>query len=237
MTRLDEDRLGPVVPAYFHPAIAPSDWLTLADAAGAVRLVVLNVASGPGYQRDHAYAETVERLLDAGVPIAGYVDTDYGRRPQVDVLTEVARYRQWYQVSSVFLDRVASGIEHVRHYRSLAANSRWAGMELVAFNHGVHPVWDYAEYADLLGTFEGSFRAFIELDVPRWVHDFPSGRFFHLLYDSPPALVGTIARLATERNVGCVYRTESTGANPWRGLPLGFPGAQLTGNVYRPFAV
>jgi len=234
MTRYGVNRLGPVVPAYFHPAIQPMDWLTLGGAAGAVRLVVLNMASGPGRQRDHTYADTIDRLLDAGAPIAGYVDTDYGHRPSADLLSEIARYRDWYRVSSVFLDRVPSGIEHVPRYRALAAACRRAGMDLVAFNHGTHPVWDYAEHADLLGTFEGPFRSFAELDVPSWVHDFPPGRFFHLLYDCPPTLVRTVGRLATERNVGCVYRTEATGANPWRGLPTGFPQAQLIGDRYRP---
>lgn len=233
MTRDGEDRLGPVVPAYFHPAIAPAEWSVLADAAESVRLVVVNVASGPGCQPDPAYAEATDRLRRAGAPVAGYVDTNYGRRAAMDVLTDIARYRDWYGVSSVFLDRVASGIEHVAHYGTLAANSRLAGMEVVAFNHGAHPVWDYAEHADLLGTFEGPFRAFANLDVPRWVHDFPPGRFFHLLYDSPPTLVRTIARLASERNVGCVYRTEAVGVNPWGGLPIGFPRAQLSGQRYR----
>jgi len=98
-------------------------------------------------------------------------------------------------------------------------------MELVAFNHGTHPVRDYAEHADLLGTFEGPFSTFVELDVPSWVHDFPADRFFQLVYDSPPTLAATIAALAVERNVGSVYRTEGTGANPWSILPADFPAA------------
>jgi len=230
MIRHCGDRLGPVVPAYFHPAIAPGQWRTLAGAADSLRLVVLNVASGPGHQPDQAYVEVVDRLLDAGAPVAGYVDTDYGHRPAADVLAEIVRYREWYRVSSVFLDRTASGIEYIPHYRALAASSRRAGTELVAFNHGTHPVRDYAELADLLGTFEGPFRGYADLDVPSWVHAFPADRFFHLVYDSPPALTATIARLAAERNVGCVYRTEAAGANPWNTLPADFPGACLSLN-------
>lgn len=221
------DPLGPVVPAYFHPAVAPDEWRMLAGAASSVRLVVVNVASGAGGQRDQAYVEAIDRLQLAGVPVAGYVDTDYGARDRADALAEVARYRDWYRVPAVFFDRVSSGIEHVPHYRMLAANSRRLGMELVAFNHGTHPVRDYADYADLLGTFEGPFPAFLQLDVPSWVHDFPADRFFHLLYDTPSMLAGTVATLAAERNVGSVYLTERGGPNPWDTLPADFRRAHL----------
>jgi hypothetical protein len=224
------NRSGPVVPAYFHPAIAPEAWLTLAGAVDLVCLVVVNVASGPGDRPDRAYAEVIDRLVDAGAPVAGYVDTDYGRRPLADALAEIARYREWYRVSSVFFDRVSSGIEHVPYYRTLAADSRRAGVVLVAFNHGTYPVRDYAEDADLLGVFEGPFSSFVELDVPSWVHDFPADRFFQLVNDTPHTLAGTITRLAAERNVGSSYRTETAGTNPWDTLPANFPHAELSTN-------
>jgi hypothetical protein len=223
------DPLAPVVPAYFHPAVAGEEWRTLSGVADSVRLVVANVASGSGEVADAAYVEAIDRLRRNGVPVAGYVDTDYGHRDRPDALADVSRYRDWYGVSSVFFDRVSSGIEHIPHYRALAANSRRLGMELVAFNHGTHPVRDYAEYADLLGTFEGSFPAYLQTDVPSWVHDYPAQRFFHLLYDTPAMLADTVATLALERNVGSVYRTERSGPNPWDMLPASFPTHLATG--------
>ena len=216
---------GPVVPAYFHPAVAPREWLALAAAARTVRLAVVNIASGAGNLRDTAYVAAIDRLRRAGLAVAGYVDTDYGHRDRADALVEVARYRDWYGVPSVFFDRVSSGIEHVGHYRVLAARSRELGMRQVAFNHGTHPVRDYAEYADLLGTFEGPFPAFLQLDVPSWVHEFPADRFFHLLYDTPGRLAGTVESLAAERNVGSMYITDRGGGNPWDALPADFPRA------------
>ena len=41
-----------VVPAYFHPAVRPGDWEWLAEHADQVRLVILNVANGPGTRPD-----------------------------------------------------------------------------------------------------------------------------------------------------------------------------------------
>lgn len=118
-------RRGPVVPAYFHPAIAPAAWQVLAGAAGAVRLVVVNVASGPGHQPDQAY---------------------------------------------------------------------------------------------------------VDLDVPGWVHDRPAHQLFQLVYDCPPTSAATIARLAVERNVGSLYRTEGSGTNPWDALPGDYPGTRPATN-------
>lgn len=214
---------GLVVPAYFHPALAAADWAALAAAADRVRLVVLNVASGSGDQRDSAFVDVVARVRDAGVSVAGYVDTAYGRKPSSDALRELTRYQDWYGADSVFYDRAASGVEYEPHYRALAASSRSLGARLVAFNHGTHPARDYAEDADLLGTFEGPWPAFLAQDVPSWVHDYPAGRFFNLMYDTPPALAAEMHRIALERNIGAMYRTERGAPNPWAALPSNFP--------------
>ncbi|HEX3784287.1 MAG TPA: spherulation-specific family 4 protein [Pseudonocardiaceae bacterium] len=216
---------GPVVPAYFHPALAPTDWTTLARVAPQLGLVVLNVANGPGDVPDHAFVDVVRNAQAAGAPFAGYVDTDYGRKSTEEVLRELHRYGEWYGVGNVFLDRSASGVEHVGRYRHIATHCRAFGADIVAFNHGTHPAQEYAEHADLLGTFEGALPAYLDLDVPRWVHDLPAGSFFHLLYSTPAEVAGAVNALAAERNAGALYRTERTPPNPWAGLPADFPRA------------
>ena len=217
------DCVEPVVPAYFHPALAAADWATLARAAGRVRLVVLNVANGAGDVPDHAFFDVVRDAQRAGARFAGYVDTGYGQVRVGQVLAELRRYREWYGVRDVFLDRAASGVEHVDLYARIAVACRAAGTEVVAFHHGTHPAPEYAEHADLLGTFEGPLSAFLDLDVPRWVHDFPAGRFYHLLHSTPVDVTDRIEAQAGERNVGSLYRTERMPPNPWCGLPNGFP--------------
>jgi hypothetical protein len=211
----------PVVPAYFHPALAAADWARLATTAGDLRLVVLNVANGTGDSPDHAFFDVVREVQAGGAPVAGYVDSDYGRRPSEQILAELHRYWEWYGVRDVFLDRAASGIEYVRQYGMIAAQCRAFGANIVAFNHGTHPAPEYAEHADLLGTF-------LDLDVPGWVHEHPADCFFHLLYQCPPEVAGPVEALAAERNVGSLYRTERTPPNPWAGLPIDFPHAPST---------
>ena len=60
-----------IVPAYFHPAAAPDEWARMAAHAARIRLVILNPASGPGDQPDPAFRPVLDRLREAGVPVAG----------------------------------------------------------------------------------------------------------------------------------------------------------------------
>ncbi len=208
-----------IVPAYFHPATHPGQWAWLARHAAEIRMIVLNLASGPGPQPDEAFYPVLDQLHAAGVAVAGYVDTNYGQRPVYQAMTDLGRYVDWYQVSGVFFDRVAAAADQAGQYADLARAARDMGAHVVAFNHGAHPVEAYAEHADLLGTFEGPWNSYLELAVPRWVRSRAAGQFFHLLHSVPPASFSDAAWLAARRNAGYVYITDRGGTNPWDRLP------------------
>ena len=208
-----------VVPAYFHPALYPEHWQVLAEQAQHLRLVVLNLASGPGEALDEAFLPVLARLRQAGVAIAGYIDTDYGRRPIADALLDLTRYRDWYATTGVFFDRAAAAADYVDHYGALAQAARQLGAAVVAFNHGAHPVEAYANHADLLGTFEGPWSTYLDLTVPRWVRARPAHQFFHLVYAMPCLRFGDALDLAWRRNAAGAYVTDHGGDNPWDGLP------------------
>jgi hypothetical protein len=157
-----------VVPAYFHPAARPELWALLAERAAEVRLVILNPANGPGRRCDERYFPALEHLRAAGVAMAGYVDTDYGRRSRRQAEADVARYLDFYGVTGVCFDRAAGGAEQIDHYAELARRARAIGAQVVMFHHGAQPHEAYAEHADLLGTFEGPWRAYLEMPVQRW---------------------------------------------------------------------
>ena len=81
-----------IVPAYFHPSTHPDEWAWLAERAAQIRMIVLNLASGPGAQPDAAFLPVLERLRSAGVTVAGYVDTNYGHRPVYDAMADLTRF-------------------------------------------------------------------------------------------------------------------------------------------------
>lgn len=217
--RVAADRPLLVVPAYFHPAVRSTDWERLAALAQQVRLVVLDITDGVGERPDEAFLPALARLREAGVTVAGYVDTGYGDRPLGAAMLELERYQCWYGVHDVFFDRVPTAAEHVGRYRAFADSARQQGATLVAFNHGAQPVAAYAEHADMLGTFEGPWEAYLDAVVPRWVRLSPAHKFFHLVHSVPPAHLGDALDLASKRNAGGAYVTDHAGDNPWDHLP------------------
>jgi GNAT superfamily N-acetyltransferase len=207
------------VPAYFHPATHPDEWVWLAERAAQVRLIVFNLANGPGAQLDAAVLPALDRVHAAGIPVCGYVDTEYGQRPAGAAIAEIGRYLDWYQVDGVFFDRAATTADQVSYYADLERRARGIGARLIALNHGAHPIQAYADHADLLGTFEGPWNAYLELGVPRWVKALPAERFYHLLHSVPTTSFTDALGLAARRHVGCAYVTDRDGANPWDRLP------------------
>ena len=117
-----------IVPAYFHPAVLPHEWEMLIERAANVRLILLNLDSGPGTEPDAAFAPTLDRLHSAGVAVAGYVDTNYTQRPTPEVLDDIGRYIDWYGVSGVFFDRVSATAEDLDHYADLTRRAREMGV-------------------------------------------------------------------------------------------------------------
>jgi len=208
-----------VVPAYFHPAVHPDQWQWLAEHAAWVRMVILNVANGPGTCSQAAFRQAVGWLQRAGICVIGYVDTSYARREAQLVLAETGRFQDWYGVRGVCLDQVAADPAQLGYYTRLTDRIRATGAETVFFNHGTHPAPEYADVADLLGTFEGTWPAYRRLRVPRWTECWPPSKFYHVVHSVPAARLPGAWRLAARRRAGAAYITERGGANPYDGLP------------------
>lgn len=215
-----------VVPAYFHPALAPGDWARMARQASHIRVVILNPASGPGDQPDPAYVPALQPLKDAGVTIAGYADTNYGQRPWREALADIERYQDWYGIDGVLYDRVSAVAGDLRHYALLARRARKLGAQTVVFNHGVHPHEGYARHADILGTFEGPWHVYLQQAVPQWTRSWPPGRFYHVVYSVPLEHLASAFMVAGRRRAACVYVTDHGGRNPYSRLPALVPAPQ-----------
>ncbi|MCZ4096029.1 hypothetical protein C8250_021095 [Streptomyces sp. So13.3] len=211
-----------LVPLYVHPAVDPGAWRTLVGAADLLYGVVLNVADGPGTVRDPAFVAVAEELRAAGVRVLGYVDTAYGRRPTHAVVADLRHHRKWYGTDGVFFDQAAPDAGLLSYYRWLARTARTAragGSRTVVLNPGVHPAPGYAEFADLLVTFEGSWATYrAAAAVPAWTSTYPADRFCHLVYDVPARLCGLASRTARLRGAAVHCAVPGSGANPWQGV-------------------
>ncbi|MGW1767480.1 spherulation-specific family 4 protein [Streptomyces sp. NPDC002073] len=206
-----------LVPLYEHPADRPEAWEAVIRSADRLYAVVLNPDSGPGAAPDERFAAVSERLRAADVPVLGYTDTDYGRRPHPDVVQDLLRYRDWYGADGAFLDQAAAERELLPHYRRLSVAARAAGARTVVLNHGAHPHPGFAELADLLVTFEGPWDAYQEAVVPEWTAGHPAERFCHLVYAVPAG--APTAELALARRAAVHCAVPGAGTHPWGTLP------------------
>ena len=204
-----------LAPLYAYPGTEPELWAGVAANAGSMAGLVLNPHSGPGGSPEPEFVAVAERLRTAGVPLYGYVDTAYGCRRHREVVADIERHRDWYDVDGVFLDQAGSGPELLPHYRRLAVAARSLDASRVVLNPGVHPHPGFAEAADLLITFEGDWEQYRELRVPAWTASFPGQRFGHLVHGVPVDRCATVPELARLRHAGVSYATPGTGANPW----------------------
>ncbi|MFC9814401.1 spherulation-specific family 4 protein [Streptomyces virginiae] len=217
-----------LVPLYEHPADRPDAWERLIRCADRLHSVVLNPDSGPGAARDERFALVAERLREAGVPVLGYVDTDYGRRPHAAVVQDLLRHRDWYATDGAFLDQASADPELLPHYRRLTVAARAAGAHTLVLNHGAHPHPGYVELADLLVTFEGPWDAYREASAPPpWTADHPAQRFCHLVYAVPPGEIAArlAGELAEQRGAGVHCAVPGSGPHPWGTLPYALEAA------------
>ncbi|MGO9077748.1 MAG: spherulation-specific family 4 protein [Streptosporangiaceae bacterium] len=233
----DDARHAPprlVVPAYFRSDVRPAEWALLAQHPQRVRLVILNLANGPGDYLDPAFGPALDQLRSAGIAVVGYVDTNYGQRPAYAALEDLGKFLRWYDVAGVCFDRVSVSAADLPRYADLARSARQAGAEVVVFNHGAHPLEGYADHADVLGTFEGPWRAYLELAIPRWTRSRPPEAFYHVVHTVPADRFADAFLLAAGRRAGCVYITDYGGSNPYQALPASAAGPALPASAAGP---
>ena len=151
--------------------------------------------------------------------VLGYVSTGWGSRPVTQVLQDIAAYRTWYGLHSIFLDEAASSAGSLAYYQALAEVVRGVSGALVALNPGTVPDEAYATLADLLVLFEGSYDQYRSWAPPAWQEYYPRERFWHLVYATPRRRADAALRTADRRSAGVVYVTDDVLDNPWDRLP------------------
>ena len=214
--------LGIVVPAYFYPG---SLWNSMNWAAGRVPLVaILNPNSGPDTTQNPDYVAAVNSLRASGGKVIGYVSTSYTTRGTNAVKTDIDRYFSFYSMDGIFLDELTndSDTNNLNYYAALYQYIQTKGTNLlVVGNPGINTPEAYLTRpcADVLVTFEVD-TGYATHVVDGWVTNHLARQFCHLPYNVASATTMTNeVNLAVARNVGWIYVTDDSGANPWDTLP------------------
>jgi len=217
------------VPSYVQPGSKP--WLSWAAHPQAVKIMIVNLNNGDDTNFYPSVLTAVELAQASGIKVLGYTYTDYGQRDPNTVQQRIAAAEGNYGLDGVFLDEAPTscstatpfGESNLQYYQNLASyvHSQFNGT--VVMNPGTPPATDcWMSAADILVIYENSGMTNYQhrySDMP-WVHNYPAGRFWNLVYGvSKQKDMQTAFKLAQQRNIGLIYVTSDGGSNPWDAVP------------------
>jgi Spherulation-specific family 4 len=204
------------IAAYFYPG---SLWTQSINANPKVDFMVMNPASGSGTAPISDYVTTIAAARQRGVLIYGYISTRYGQRPQTEVQQEITNYRSWYSVDGIFLDESSSGTADLTYYQNIATFIRTVPNAKVVLNPGVYPDQAYMNIADVVLVYEGSYKNYLNLQVPAWISNYDANKFWHIIYNAPSFQLQQLINISKQRKAGHIYITDNRLPNPYDTLP------------------
>ena len=232
------------VPAYFHPLDNAQDWERLATST-TVGLVVANIADGPGLVREERWASAFAGAGAAGSAVVGYVDTGYlgltglltrHGSGQLDkwceqVLDDISTWYRLYgdHVTGIFFDQVAEsddGASLAPVFRRLRDDVRQHDPDAVTvLNPGAALPCSFADVADVLVTFEGSYADYLDEHAEHGFESLswkpgPDQTIWHMVHHTPDAeRAAEVVALGRRRGADLIYVTDSCAENPYATLP------------------
>lgn len=206
-----------LIPAYFYPG---ANWVRAIDSKSPPKFMIIDItSSGAGSSPDPNYQAAVKRARAAGITLVGYSATEYGRRPAAAVEMDVAHYKSWYGVTDIFLDGVSSDDSGLAYYRQLSDYIHDTNPgSLVVLNPGTYPSEPYMSLGDIVLAFEGTYAEYLRISVPGWVDAYPASKFAYVIYGTPESRLSSAISTSQREQVGYIYVTGNTGANPYRSL-------------------
>lgn len=174
---------------------------------------VLNVAEGPGSRPDPHCLEAAGKLRNAGVRVLGHLDLAYGSRPFGELVSDAHRFLDWYRVDGFYLDRAPADRADLAGTRRLTATLEavLGGEAHLVLGHGTHPHPGYAEVADQLVTFAGSWVDYRWSQVAEWTAEYTEAKFVHLVHGVPRTHLDEALRIARWQGAGTIFFTDRAG--------------------------
>gem|GEM_PF-537571 len=207
-----------LAPAYFYPPLG--EWEPMIDEGSAFGIIILNPNSGVHTSHDTNYDAPLARARAAGIRIVGYIQTDYATRPISEILLEMDRYREWYGVTSFFLDEADTDSVWIPLYTQMTDYVHAMG-GIAILNFGYHPHPGYMAIADIVVDFEDSAEVYADYELPSWVYDYPANRFAQFVYHVTAENRDEVLAKTRALNAGYVWITDDnvTEENPFHVLP------------------
>jgi hypothetical protein len=205
------------IPAYYDPLWSGSPWAAATANAPGVGIMIADLANGPGSSVNPDYPPAFAAAKAAGIRVLGYVDTAYGNDSIASVEAEVNQWRNLYGVTDIMFDEASANLAQEPYYQQLTAyvHAQAAG-SISMINPGTVPDPSYANAADLISIFEGTYATYMQTSFPSWIHEYSPTKFVNVIYSIPnTADMQSALTQAEQNNAGYVFATDAGPPNPY----------------------
>lgn len=206
---------GIIVPLYSYPGQGWQSLIQEKQAYPSVPVIaIINPASGPGGSQDPNYVSGIQQLESAGITVIGYVATGYGGDPVSQVEQEIYTYSQFYQLTGIFFDEMASVTGYESYYSTLTSYAESLGYNLTVGNPGTSIPASYIGTVDNLVIYENS-------GLPSTGYlsglGYQTSDFSVISYGD--SVLNSSFVQAAAVDVGYLYVTDQNLPNPYEALP------------------
>jgi hypothetical protein len=208
---------GIMVPLFSYMGPSWSQLIRFHQQFPTVPLVaVVDPVRGPGSFRDPSFQLGIQSLQNAGIPVLGYIVTNYANIGLQGVEATITDYWNWYHVNGTMLDQMNNTLGEAGYYSSLTNFDRSLGMTMTIGNPGAEVPPSFVGTADSIVIYESPGVPSLAF-IAGWHASYPKTNWIVTAY-GVENLNTTWVRDASQY-VGYLYITDGVWPNPYTGLP------------------
>lgn len=221
-TSFEDSKLGVMVPMYMRPGY---EWDNVIKAKNSHPdipvLAIVNPHNGPGTFENTSFTKGIQKMQLANVLVLGYVHTDYANRNSSEVIDEIDRYYDWYNVNGLFFDQMSNVAGNENYYHSLSDYAKSKGFSITVGNTGNDTLPSYIGTVDTIVIYENQGLPNVEF-LKGWHKNYDKKNFAVISYGV--SIPNNLFIKDISDSVGYVYMTNDVMPNPWDSLPVYFRG-------------
>jgi hypothetical protein len=175
-------------------------------------IAVVSPLRGPGSFRDPNFQLGVESLQNAGIPVLGYVVTDYANAKISDVEAMLTNYWNWYHVNGAMIDQMNNSVGSAGYYSTLTTFDRSLGMTITVGNPGAEVPQNFIGVTDMMVIYESPGLPSLSF-IAGWHASYPKSNFIITAYAVNPLDTSWVR--SASQYLGYLYITDGVWPDPY----------------------